>query len=98
MTEAAPGTHQLNPPDEKRDGSVGKLYADMLCRLVDDEGKDVPEGAEGEILLSGPNIMLGYVRNEEATKDTVRDGWLHTGDIGRRCPDVSPPFLPIDNN
>jgi long-subunit acyl-CoA synthetase (AMP-forming) len=50
--------------------------------LVDDDGKDVPKGEAGELWVRGPNIMMGYTKNEKATKETInREGWLMTGDI-----------------
>jgi len=51
-------------------------------RVVDAEGRDVAPGVEGEILIRGPGMMLGYWKNPEATAEAVRDGWLHSGDIG----------------
>lgn len=83
MTEASPGTHALEPKDELRDGSVGRLYPDMECKLVDDDGKMVGVDEEGEICLRGPNIFMGYIRNATATATTLLNGWLHTGDVGR---------------
>lgn len=83
MTEASPGTHGLEPRDEFQDGSIGLLYPDMECKLIDDDGKPVGIDQEGEICLRGPNIFLGYIRNAEATASTIIDGWLHTGDVAR---------------
>lgn len=51
-------------------------------RIVDAEGNDLPANAEGQILIRGPAVMLGYWNNPQATADTIRDGWLQTGDIG----------------
>ncbi|BGP57163.1 hypothetical protein JCM8202_005399 [Rhodotorula sphaerocarpa] len=66
-------------------GYVGKLLSTMEARLVDPDGKDVKRGEAGELWLRGPNIMLGYHKQE--TKDLTPDGWLMTGDICERDDD-----------
>ena len=83
MTELSPVTHAVREGDYKA-GSVGTLVASTECRLVDPEsGKDVGLGERGEVWVRGPQVMKGYLNNEEATKQTIDDdGWLHTGDIG----------------
>ncbi|MBP7610772.1 MAG: AMP-binding protein, partial [Steroidobacteraceae bacterium] len=53
-------------------------------RLLDEQGHDVPEGEPGEIVADAPNVMSGYLDDPAATAETLRDGWLHTGDIARR--------------
>jgi acyl-CoA synthetase (AMP-forming)/AMP-acid ligase II len=50
---------------------------------VDNEGRDVPAGEPGEVIAQGPHMMLGYWNRPEATAETIVDGWLHTGDVGR---------------
>jgi long-chain acyl-CoA synthetase len=59
-------------PDAFKFGTVGRAFRDCQIKIADD----------GEILVKGPNIFQGYYKNDEATKDTIVDGWLHTGDIG----------------
>jgi fatty-acyl-CoA synthase len=62
--------------------TVGKPYPGLELRVVDAEGKDLPPGKVGEIVMRAPWTMRGYWRNPEATRDAVREGWLHSGDAG----------------
>jgi 4-coumarate--CoA ligase len=83
MTELSPVSH-VSRPDDIRPGTVGITVPATECRIVDPEGRDVPEGGEGELLVRGPQVMKGYLGNPQATADTIdEDGWLHTGDVGR---------------
>ena len=52
-------------------------------RIVDENGKDLPPGDVGELIVSGPNVMRGYYLQEEANRQTLRDGWLYTGDMAK---------------
>jgi acyl-CoA synthetase (AMP-forming)/AMP-acid ligase II len=63
-------------------GSVGKPVFQLRVRIVDDDGKDVPPNALGEIVLRGPKIFKGYWKNPQATAEAIKNGWFHTGDIG----------------
>jgi acyl-CoA synthetase (AMP-forming)/AMP-acid ligase II len=87
LTELSPVSHKsrLARVDETPPGSVGALIPNTEARLVDPEtGEDVAEGEQGEIWVRGPQVMRGYLNNEEATVETLtEDGWLRTGDIGR---------------
>jgi long-chain acyl-CoA synthetase len=74
-SSAADGTRAI--------GSVGKVIEGCHVRIVDDEGNEVPTGDLGEITIKGPNVMLGYWRNPEATSEAVKDGWFHSGDVGK---------------
>ena len=75
LTEAAPNVLCLAPEDARRKaGWAGKPYPYVDCSLSE----------EGELLVRGPNVFPGYWRNDEATADAFRDGWLRTGDIAER--------------
>ncbi|MDR2231541.1 MAG: AMP-binding protein [Tannerella sp.] len=63
-------------------GSSGVLVADLELKICDTEGRELPPGEKGEIVVKGENVMLGYWKNPEATQQTVKDGWLYTGDMG----------------
>ncbi len=81
LTEAAP-VISSNTPRKHKLGSSGPLVPDLEVRIRDDAGRDLPAGAQGEIVVKGENVMAGYWKNEKATGEALRDGWLHTGDLG----------------
>lgn len=73
----------VNPLDGKRKvGSIGLPFPGQEMKIVDASGNELPPGERGEIVIRGPNVMQGYYNNPQATEDTIRDGWLHTGDMG----------------
>jgi long-chain acyl-CoA synthetase len=73
-----------SPLDGKRKaGTVGLPLPGQKIRIVDANGKPVPDGEAGEVLISGPNVMRGYLNRPEDTAKALVDGWLHTGDVGR---------------
>lgn len=79
LCSLATGDHLLADPD-----SVGRPIPGNEVAIFDDEGRRLPDGVEGNICVRGPNVMLGYWRNPEATAEAFfEDGWLRTGDIGR---------------
>ncbi|UKJ07589.1 AMP-dependent synthetase/ligase [Solitalea lacus] len=63
-------------------GSSGYLVQPMELKICDEQGNALPVGQKGEIVIKGENVMIGYWKNEVATADTIKDGWLHTGDLG----------------
>lgn len=63
-------------------GSSGRIVADLDLKICDEEGKEVPAGQKGEIVIRGENVMAGYWKNPESTAKTIVNGWLHTGDMG----------------
>ncbi len=89
LTEAAPVTHGNPPFGDDRQGTIGLPYPGTEARIVDFEtGRtDMPFKDDwtlpGEIVIKGPQVMKGYWNRPEETADQIRDGWLHTGDIGQ---------------
>ena len=86
LSEASPVTH-FNPPflGESREGSIGVPIPSTDARIVDPETgeKEVETGESGELVIKGPQVMKGYWGMPEETENTLRDGWLHTGDVAR---------------
>ena len=91
LTEATP-IICANSTGHAHFGSSGRIVKPMDCVILDAEGKEVPHGTRGEIVIRGENVMAGYWKNPKATADTIIDGWLHTGDMGYICPE-DPEFL-----
>ena len=71
-----------NPRHEARLASVGIAQPAVEVRIADDDDNPLPAGEIGEILVRGQSVMRGYWRNPEASAETLRNGWLHTGDVG----------------
>jgi acyl-CoA synthetase (AMP-forming)/AMP-acid ligase II len=88
MTELSPVTHVCRL-EAVKSGSIGPVVTGTEARIVDPEsGEEVAEGERGELWIRGPQVMRGYLNNEEATAETIdADGWLHTGDIAVRDAD-----------
>ncbi len=83
MTESSPVTH-INPfGGQRKVGSIGIPIPDTEARIVDlnDPAKEMPVGETGELVVRGPQVMQGYWQREDATAETLVNGWLHTGDI-----------------
>jgi acyl-CoA synthetase (AMP-forming)/AMP-acid ligase II len=90
LTEASPGVTLLRPEDHilegpeekvKRLASCGKEIFNVDARVVNEQGIDVKPGEMGEIIVKGDNVMKGYWKLPEETAETIKDGWLHTGDM-----------------
>jgi long-chain acyl-CoA synthetase len=82
LTEASPVV-SINPfePGRNKPGTVGLPLPGLGVKVVDDEGRMLPSGIPGELAVKGPNVMQGYLNRPEDTAQTIRDGWLYTGDI-----------------
>jgi long-chain acyl-CoA synthetase len=87
LSETSPVACQNRPDRERKPGSIGVPIEGSEMKICDDDGTECEDGEVGEILIKGPHVMKGYWRRPDATEETVRDGWLHTGDLGRRDPD-----------
>jgi len=85
LSEASPVTHCNPLKGDRKPGSIGMPYPDTDCRLVDIETgtKDVEAGEEGELIIKGPQVMKGYWNRPQDTSESLRDGWLYTGDIAK---------------
>ena len=88
LTEAS-GNNFWLPPElvKKKIGSVGYPIYHIDMKTIREDGTACADGEEGELLIRGPHIMAGYWKNPEATAETIRDGWLHTGDVAVRDSD-----------
>ncbi|MBF0228663.1 MAG: acyl--CoA ligase [Desulfamplus sp.] len=84
LTESTgPGCVHLGIENSHKIGAIGLPGFDWECRVVDGSGNDLPPGESGELLIRGPGVMKEYYKNPEATKKTIINGWLYTGDIAR---------------
>src|SRR6266702_224298 len=84
LTEASPVTHSNPLKGERHVGSIGIPLPETNACIVDlKTGETLPHGEIGELLISGPQVMQGYWNMPEETRETLKDGWLHTGDLAR---------------
>ena len=85
MTEASPVTHvgHNSPPNMNRPASIGQPLALTECRVLDVNDREVAAGEPGELVMRGPQFMLGYWKDPQATAAVLRDGWYYSGDIVR---------------
>lgn len=82
-----PGCVHLGVENVHKVGAIGKAGYQWDCAIVDPSGKPVKQGDVGELIVKGPGVMLGYYKNEEATAEVLKDGWLYTGDMAREDED-----------
>jgi len=81
LTEASPFISS-NSLRRHKFGSSGSLVANLELKICDEKGTTLLQGEKGEIVVKGENVMAGYWMNDEATRNTLKNGWLHTGDLG----------------
>lgn len=81
LSEATP-VISSNGPHRYQFGSSGIMVKPFEMKICDTDGNELPEGEKGEMVCKGENIMLGYWKNDKSTADTIKDGWLYTGDMG----------------
>jgi len=81
LSESAP-IISGNSAQKHKLGSSGFLVKNLELKICDDDGNELPRGEKGEIIVRGENVMLGYWKNEKSTKEALKNGWLHTGDLG----------------
>jgi long-chain acyl-CoA synthetase len=83
LSETSPVASFNHPDRERKPGSIGTPIEGVEMKVVDDDGNEVPQGEVGEIVITGHNVMKGYWQREEATAEAIKDGWFHSGDMGR---------------
>ena len=84
QTESSPLGSTLQPEDfERKINTIGKPHTGVEMKIVDKNDREVPVGKVGEIVMRGPFVMKGYFKDEQKTAETLRNGWLHTGDLAR---------------
>ena len=82
-----PGCVHLGVDNISKVGAIGKPGYRWEARIVDEQGRDVPQGEVGELIVKGRGVMLCYYKNPEATAEVLKDGWLYTGDMARQDED-----------
>jgi long-chain acyl-CoA synthetase len=83
LSETSPVASFNHPDRERKVGSIGTPIAGVEMRVVDEDGNEVSQGEVGEIVIKGPNVMKGYWRKDDATAETIKDGWFHSGDMAK---------------
>jgi long-chain acyl-CoA synthetase len=83
LSETSPVASFNHPDRERKPGSIGTPIRDVEMKVFDENDQEVPTGEVGEIVIKGPNVMKGYWQNPDATAETMRGGWFHSGDLAK---------------
>jgi long-chain acyl-CoA synthetase len=83
LSETSPVASFNHPDKERKAGSIGTPIEGVEMKVVDDDGNEVEQGEIGEIVIKGHNVMKGYWQREDATAESIKDGWFHTGDMAK---------------
>jgi long-chain acyl-CoA synthetase len=83
LSETSPVASFNHPDRERKPGSIGTPIEGVEMKVVDDDGNEVGQGEVGEIVIRGHNVMKGYWNRDDATREAMRDGWFHTGDVAK---------------
>jgi long-chain acyl-CoA synthetase len=82
LTEASPGVAAQRETLPRKQGSVGPVMENVEMRIFDEGDEELPAGEVGEVVVRGKNVMKGYFKMPEETEAALKNGWLHTGDMG----------------
>jgi long-chain acyl-CoA synthetase len=83
LSETSPVASFNQPGQERKPGSIGTPVRGVEMKVVGDDDEDVAQGEVGEIVIKGENVMKGYWGREEATAESIKDGWFHSGDLAK---------------
>ena len=83
LTEASPACSFNMFERPQKPGSIGMAIPGTKIKIVDENGRELPRGEIGELVVKGDNVMQGYYKDKAATASVIRDGWLYTGDLGK---------------
>jgi long-chain acyl-CoA synthetase len=87
LTECSPTVSRQRVGRPRKPGCVGPAVDKVQIRILDEEDRELLQGEAGEVGVRGPNVMKGYFNKEDATREAMRNGWLHTGDVGYLDPE-----------
>jgi len=83
LTEASPVCSVSRVNMEQKPGSIGIPISGVEAKVLDDDGSELPTDEVGELVIKGANVMEGYYKDEDATAEVIKNGWLYTGDLAR---------------